>query len=382
MTHSLQMFMPTARPASQTVSALRPLRRRTARSLGALLPALVLLLALAAPDVQAQSAAPAGESATARKGTVRGRVVSKERSLEGNPVVLMAYALDDKGQPKGGPIGQQAAGPDGSFLFKGVDIKEQTVYQLGTRVDGSLVGSGLFTFPADRDEMNIDLNVPEAGQPATAAPGARPHGMPGGGLGIDQTLLLVEAGVGRVWLTEVLHLDNRGVTTLDYRENPLLLPISADAEEFDIINQGDARGALSREGATLKFFGQLPPGETTFAVRYALPAFWGSTRIERRYAVPVGDIIVLSPPQTLQVSGTGIAPRGSQRIQRTVYDSWGRSDIAENTTISMRVSGAPMSQQALLAPAGGFFVVMAGVVWWFLRKRLRRDPEAKQAGEA
>ena len=336
----------------------------------------MLLLVLAAHTLQAQSATSPGDTAVERKGTVRGRIVSKERSLEGNPVVLMAYALDDKGQPKGGPIGQQEAGPDGSFLFDGVSIKEHTVYQLGTRVDGSLVGSGLFTFPADRNEMNIDLNVPQAGEAAPTAPATQGHGTPGGGLGINQTLLLVESGVGRVWLTEVVHLDNRGFAALDYSENPLLLPFSAGAVDFDIINQGDARGGLSREEATLKFFGRLPPGETTFAYRYALPAFWGFTTLERRYTVPVGDVLVLSPPQTLKVSGAGIAPRGSQRIQRTVYDSWGRSDIPENTLVSVSVSGVPMSQKALLAPAGGFAVVMAGVLWWFLRKRLPRAPNA------
>lgn len=302
-----------------------------------------------------------------RTGTVTGRVIMPHRDATGSEVVLRRFTLNDQGKPAGAPVARQTAGKNGTYRFESVVIASKAVYRLSTRIDGELASSNLFTFPDGQNEVTIDLDV------AAPAPAGEHTGtVKDGAVGIEQALLVVDSAIGRLWITEVLHISNRSGRAIDRKNDPLTLPISADAENFTVLRGDEAHGSISRDGGSLKFTGSLLPGNSTIAYRYSQGVFWGSANLDRRYGMPVSEVVVLTPPNTVQVGGAGFVPRGEQKVQSTTYASWGRSSVPENTIVEISVRGVPISQNTLLAPLALFAVIMAGMLWWFVRRRMRR----------
>ena len=88
------------------------------------------------------------------QGSVSGRLIGDpaKGALQGATVMLMWFRTNAQGKPEAGPIARQLAGKNGSFTFNNVPIDPKARYQLGTGVDGPLVGSDPFTFTAGARE--------------------------------------------------------------------------------------------------------------------------------------------------------------------------------------------------------------------------------------
>ncbi len=52
------------------------------------------------------------------------------------------------------------------------------------------------------------------------------------------------------------------------------------------------------------------------------------------------------------------------------YSVWTREEPTTQSPLEITLSGLPIGQWILLFPAGGFLLVMGGLVAWFLRRRL------------
>ena len=72
----------------------------------------------------------------------------------------------------------------------------------------------------------------------------------------------------------------------------------------------------------------------------------------------------------IQVGGGLLKARPSRKIEEKTYDVWGAADLPAEAAIKFSVSGVPVAQWIYLVPTGLFFIIMAGVVFWFLRRRL------------
>jgi hypothetical protein len=304
----------------------------------------------AGASAQDQGAAPS-------LGSVEGQLLGHAEA--GTPVVLLQYRLDAAGNPEGGPIARTETREDGAYLFTGVPIDPRTVYRLGTRIGGRLIASDPFTFPRSETRVVFNLRVPEV----STEPGA---------LRGRELLWVAEPRAGQVWVTEVLHLENPTADQIDLGRAPLELPLPRDAQELEMLHFDLAEGTQERLGAKLLVSGRVPPGITRIAFRYLQPAPLGRVSWARSYAFPIDALRVLSPSDSVRIEGDRLAPAPPETYEDVTYMVWTREAIAPGEPLAARLSGIPISQWVLLPPVAGFAFLMAGIVLWFLWRRIGR----------
>ena len=259
--------------------------------LSRLMALLIMAGALAAPLALAQkdsAAKPAPSPSGA--GTVEGQI-------EGHPeaattVMLLQFRLNAEGQPEGGPIGRTETKAGGTYLFKDVPIDPDSVYRLGTRIAGRLVGSDPFTFKQGETRIVFNLRVPDVKSDPSA-------------LNARELLWIGEPSPGLLRTTEVLHLENSSQDLIDLERAPLELPIPADARHLEMLRLDLEDGQHERLGAKLLISGRVPPGTHAIAFRYLVPAPFGAVSWTRSYGFPIGALRVLSPNGVVQAEGEG-----------------------------------------------------------------------------
>ncbi|MCH8882476.1 MAG: hypothetical protein IIA41_03140 [SAR324 cluster bacterium] len=298
------------------------------------------------------------------EGVVTGSIVGHPDA--GTTVVLLQFRLDAEGQPQGGPIDRTETRAGGRYEFTGVPIDPRTVYQLGTRIEGRLVGSDRFTFPGGERRVAVDLRAPQVSGDT-------------GALRIQELLLIAEPRTGAAWITEVVHLTNPTQHTIESDRQPLELPIPQAAVELEILRMDPEEGRHERLGPKILVYGRFPPGVSVVAFRYLAPAPFGSTRLERTYSQPVAGLRVLTPAGGLTVSGPGFERGEREQFEEVAYDVWSRTAIAAGEPVAIALEGVPIRQWVLLVPLAGFFLVTGGVVVWFLRVRLNRAGEPERS---
>jgi hypothetical protein len=277
----------------------------------------------------------------------------------GLPVVLLQYRLNAEGQPEGGPIARTQTVEGGNYLFESVPVRAETVYRLGTRIDGRLVASDPFTFPKGAKKVLFNLRVPSVQKDTTV-------------LSAQELLWVAEPRPGSVWITEVVHLSNSSQDVVDTHESALSLPLPPDAADFEMLRLEDETGKHERLGERLLIRAQFAPGLGVIAFRYRLPAWLGTAGWTRAYPFAAGNVRVLSPGGSVRAEGEGFAESTPETFQDVAYTVWARAALPAGTPVTVRLTGIPILQPLLLVPIAGFAVLMAGLVWWFLRRRLGR----------
>lgn len=292
-------------------------------------------------------------------GRVSGRIlgVKPGESVKGAKVVLVQFTLDAQGQPQGQPIQMKEADANGAYAFDNVPVDARSVYQLGTRIGGNLIPSESFTFPEGQRVVTLNLRVPEVVTDSTS-------------LRIAQALIALEPQVGAVWVTDVVHLENPTQNVIDGTQTPIELLVPQNAENLEVIRQDQQQGSHQRLGNKLLIFGNLRPGITTIAVRYRMSVWLGGLKLEKRYPRSVAEMMVLVPAGMLKVTSDRLDARGRQSIEGQAYDTWGGANLAPGAELTIEAAGVPMRQTLLLAPFALFFVIMGGVVFWYLRRHL------------
>ncbi len=320
---------------------------------------LALALALLAPGLHLAHGQAPGTGPQGPTGRVSGRILGLKPgdSVQGAKVVLVKFTLDAQGTPQGQPIQMKEADASGGYAFDNVPIDGRSVYQLGTRIGGNLIPSESFTFPEGQRVVTLNLRVPEVVTDSTS-------------LRIAQALIALEPQVGSVWVTDVVHLENPTKNVIDGTQTPIELQVPQNAENLEVIRQDPPQGTHQRLGNKLLIYGNLRPGISTIAVRYRMSVWLGGLKLEKSYPRSVAEMMVLVPAGQLKVTSDRLDARGRQTLEGQVYDSWTGANLASGAGVTIEASGVPMRQTWLLAPFALFFVIMGGVVFWYLRKRL------------
>lgn len=331
-------------------------------------PLLLVAVYLTLAGLAGPVTAPAQEGV---QGRVVGRIQgnSQEGEIAGVRVMLVRFTLDEEGNPRGSPIEIQPTSPEGRYTFTGVPIDRNAVYQLGARVQGMMVSSDPFTFPEGHREVMLNLKVPEVSSGAES-------------LRVEEALLAIEPRRGAVWVTEVLHLMNPTPNVMRGTGEPLELTVPPGAEQFEMLRQDIEEADHEYLGTKLLVYGNFMPGNSTVAFRYRLPVWLGAFTLAKRYPHPVQTLSVLTPLHSVQVSGENLERVAAQTIDGQRYDTRRMGRIAADEAVSLAVSGVPVRQELFLLPTTGFFVLMAGVVFWFVRRRLPAEGEATPGTEA
>lgn len=299
--------------------------------------------------------APAERPEDLPRGRVTGTIMGHAEA--GIPVMLLQLRLNEEGQPRPTPLGRSETDAEGGYTFTDVPIEPQTVYQLGARVEGRLVGSRPFSFPEGGRTVRHDLKVPEVRSDT-------------GALRVDEALLVAEPRAGGARITEVVHLGNPTPDVIALGGSPLELPVAGGASDFEVLRNDLEQGSHDYLGPKLLLHGRVPPGRSVVAYRYRMDAPLGTLRWERRYPRGANLLRVLAPQGTLQAGGPELEALPPETFDEVTYDAWERPQVPAGATVRLRLTGAPMAYWVLWMPAAGFFVLMAGVVAWFLRRRL------------
>ncbi len=290
-------------------------------------------------------------------------------AVAGSEVVLMKFRLNEQGVPVGEPFRTQRVAADGAYRFEGVPGGNRSVYQLQAEVGGQTLRSGPFPIPPQGGAVTVDLRVPKVVTDRSRVQ-------------LAEAALVIDPQSGGAWVTEVVHIMNRGQDVVDGTEQPLRLHVPEGAEQFEVVRELPRQERHERLGATLLVYGDLPPGQNTLAYRYRLPVWFRSLHLEKRYPDTVGLLNIFVPEGSLQVDGLEYAKEPVHTFEQARYDRWSRRGIAANAPFTVPLAGFPMQQQVLLVPGIVFFVAMAGVVGWFLRRRLRNAPEEDPTADA
>jgi hypothetical protein len=326
------------------------------------------LLVLAAVALAAGLTPRAAQAQAAPLGQVTGSIqgAGADADFTGTQVVLLQFKLDEKGQPKGAPIQTQESTKDGHYSFTKVPIESKSVYQIGARYNGKMLGSEPFTFPDGHRDVKLDLHIPALSTDSS-------------GLRIEEAVFAVEPHRGAVWVTEVLHLDNPTQNEIEGLRNPMELALSDRAEQFQMLRQDQENGDFKRSGDKLLVYGNIRPGPTTIAFRYRLPVALGVVDLRKRYPHPIGTVTVLTPAGSLKMRGSRFNPHEAQEIQGVKYDTWVTDHVSAGEILEVRLSGVPARQEIFLLPTAAFLLVMAGIVFWFFRRRLAPQAPAPSA---
>jgi len=304
---------------------------------------------------------PACAEPTAR---VVGRIIgAAPKEVAGAKVVLVRFKLDTQGVPQGVPVQTQAADGQGRYEFKQVPVDPRAVYKLGAAIADRLVSSDPFTFPEGKRLVQLDLHVPGlVSDPA--------------GLHFKQALLAFEPAVGAVLVTEVLHVGNPTANVIDVANAPLELNLPAGATDLEMVRQDQEGADHTLLGQKLLVYGRIHPGETTIVFHYRVGAALGTMRADMRYPYPVDELLVLAPQGSLTLVSEQLSPGQPRKLEGASYDVWTSRQVQAQHTVALRAQGIPLRQELFLIPLLGFFAVMAGVVLWFIRRRMREAPDS------
>jgi hypothetical protein len=328
---------------------------------------MVLLLALLGASLGAPDD-PAWAQGV-KQGRVVGRIMGAKSPdvVKGAKVVLVQFRLDAEGNPQGTPIQVKTANAQGGYVFEDVPIDIHSIYQIGTRLAGALVPSESFTFPEGRQEVVLNLHIPEVVTDT-------------GSVRIAQAIVALEPQVAAAWITEVVHLRNPTSNVIDSGPTPLELSVPPEAEALELLRQDQIEGTHTRVGGKLLLHGGLRPGSSTIAFRYRMSAWLGSLQLEKAYPYPVDELVVLAPAGALRITSDRLDRQEPQKIEGTAYDAWGGRGLAAHNGVSVKVAGIPLRQQVFIVPLVFFLAAMGGMVLWFLRKRLAPALASPSAG--
>lgn len=274
-------------------------------AIAAIATALVLSLAGDAGAQTKPADVPTGD------GVITGRVVHDPPGpVEGNLGVIL-YALSPSGEPG---LRQTQTDASGAFRFEGVSSDPGVVYLIGTRVAGVPFGSRV-VFHKGEKKRDVEIQVSD---PIQDAAGVKPL----------EAQVRFERGCShlRVHHNHTLENDTGRVVYVPPGARKgatpvleLLLPEQASAVESPL---GDAVEGIERDGRTLRYWGPVYPGTSSFEFDYGVPIA-PETRLRIGFPGGVPGVHVFTPlaggsvrSKQLHEAGKVALASGGHNVQR------------------------------------------------------------------
>ena len=137
---------------------------------------------------------------------IRGRILLPEGMsppAQGHDVVLLKYILTgEENVTTTGLQGRVKTDGDGVFRFGDVPLELRAAFRIGTRVEGRLHQSEVFFMNEKEMQYEIDLAIPGFSEDVER-------------IRVEQASLILEAGIGRVSVTEVWSFLNSSRAMVD-----------------------------------------------------------------------------------------------------------------------------------------------------------------------
>ena len=224
-------------------------------------------------------------------GTLRGEVVNTDDATRVGNVEILLYALPSSGTP-GLRRGRSDAA--GRFVFEGIANDASTAYLIGARYADIPYPGERLSFAAGETEKNVTVRVGDPTQDAS-------------GVGVVESRLEIAYTGGRLGISELHRLENRGARTVFVAgaQRAAAKPVfrarlPQGASDFNI-PLGIQPEGLVRDGDDLRFFGPLYPSDWPgplakdqgLAFQYTLPAASGPFSVEKVFPSGTQHLVVL-----------------------------------------------------------------------------------------
>ena len=276
----------------------------------------------------------------------------------GASVVLLKFAMGPDGKIQGnGPQARIVSDASGKFRFEGVPQEFKVAYRLGTRVDGELYSSSLFSMKPGTSVIQVNIVIPAISENTEQLQGLHSN-------------LFIEQGIGSVNLTEVLNILNMSENRIDTRKNPFIIDLPQSFTKFKALN-GLSEEQFTISGKSLKITRVFPKSATQIVFQYTIPAWFGQTQIKKTYNHPLKNVQVLTPTKALSIESAELGFSGERQGNSMTFLAWmGASD--STGSIHLNVTGIPIEpvHYAVLALATFLLLMIAVVI--FLKTRLHK----------
>jgi hypothetical protein len=258
---------------------------------------LALAVAAGAQETPAPPDLPPGPA------LLQGRVVHAETGAPVPGAEVALYALTADGVPG---MRRTTSDADGRFAFQGLSNDPGTAYLVGARHQGVPHPGGRVAFEGAATEAWVEVRVSDA----TGDPSA---------LSVSELRMRFEWWGSRVRVLETRTVANAGPRTVHVApaaragaRPALALRLPAAAGELEM-PLGVVPEGVEREGAALRFWGPVHPGESELVFAYTLPVEGETLALE---VDPAGaQRVVLLAPEGVSVEGAGLAEAGEVEVE-------------------------------------------------------------------
>ncbi len=278
---------------------------------------------------------------------------------QGYDVVLLKFVLTTEGQvTTQGPQARVKTDPEGNFLFAEVPRELRAAYRVGTRVNGKLHQSDVLFLNAENTHFNVDLAIPGVSENTAA-------------MVTEQATLVLEAGIGRVGITEIWRLRNPTRDHIDSRNNPLLFDLPENYDDFQMIKGTNSeQSEFKIRDGKLELPRIFPSGRSQVLFHYSIPAWFGSAGLSKTFRNSLDRVRVFTPIKGLRISSAQLEYMGDKKLQDATYSNW-QGINADSGKLALAINRVPVSSLDYGVVALVTLCALTLCVYIFLRYRFR-----------
>ncbi len=355
---------------------------------------LKIILLLTILWVLALSVTPAlAQSPTPQTITVKGQLMnasSGEPATEGIP--LMLHTFD--GQKMTGMI-DGVTGPDGTFVFKDVEVVDGRLFEVMATVGQTTYFSDVQPAPAGDSALELPVTFYDSTSDDSQ-------------LRIEQMHVLVDAfSPTLLEIAEIYIISNDGNRTIenaitldDGKSATLRITLPQDAEDISFEQGQLGERFLRTKDGFADTFG-VAPGQASsqFIVRYYLP-YENGLKITHDINYPTNKLSVVLPQRGLTLSSTDLIASGTRQVQDgTTLEIFSLENPVRGNSFSFQLRGTPqfnsntgaagtsdnpLSKKMNILGIGLLLLgvgLLGGGVWWWQKTTPNTEEVAYDASE-
>ena len=295
--------------------------------------------------------------------TIEGKVKDSSRelpNLEGLDVVLIKYVISENGEVKSkGPQKRVKTNKNGNFKFINVIPDLRAGFQIGTRFEDNLYNSQIFFLKEGDTSLEKNIIIPGISFEVEK-------------LKISKVSIVLEAGLGKVFITEILEVSNRSRDRINTENNPFEYSIPKDIENFAILSKNFKNSIKhSIKENTLKIKNTFQTGNSQIVYQYTLPSIFGSIELRREFDHSLDIVGIFTPINILEIRSEMISYSGKQKFDQTTFLSW-ETKNSDSNQIILKISNIPQTYFKYFFVTIFLLFLFFWTILLFLRKKLKK----------
>ena len=297
------------------------------------------------------------------KVTIRGQIKKSSReltNLEGLDVVLLKYVLNKNGEVT--PIGPQKrvkTTTNGEFRFDNVISDFQAGFQLGTRFENNLYSSKIFFMKEGDKLIENNIVIPKISYSVDK-------------LKISKISIVIESGLGKVFITEILVFKNSSRERINTKNHPIKYKLPEGIQNFRMLT-GNSKDMIKHKTLDniLNIEHIFQTGNNQIVYQYSLPARFGSLEINREFDHSLDIVGIFTPVNRLRIRSDMIVFTGEQKFNQTTFLSW-NTKASDLNRLDIKISKVPQTYFQYFIVTITLLFLFFCIILLFFKKKLAK----------